>query len=156
MKWIFLFSLLFFTIDLSAQQSFVVTGDDIKTGFGSVNHSVGQLIITSDSTKKGSIIHGVQLPFELFRNPVGVEEYKDIQAEAYPNPTFDHVKIFIPEHHHGPFTVSVFSSNGTLIESHRVNTNEMLISLSNQPSGMYTIRIAKETKTVSSYSIIKH
>ena len=156
MKWFFLIGLSFLTFDLCAQQSFVVTGDDIKTGYGSVHHSVGQLIITSDSTRKGSIMHGVQLPIELFRNPVGVEEYEDITAEAYPNPTFDHVKIVIPEQYQGPFSISVISANGTMIESHTLNAHEMLISLANQPAGMYTIRITQESKTVSSYSIIKH
>lgn len=156
MKWIFLIAIFFLAIDLSAQQSFVVTGDDIKTGFGSVHYSVGQLIITSDSTKKGSIMHGVQLPIELFRNPVGVEEYEDIQAEAYPNPTFDHVKISIPAKYQGPFTISLISSNGNIIETLHSNTNELLVSLLNNPSGMYTIRISQGSKTVSSYSIIKH
>lgn len=156
MKWFLLFGLFFITLDLSAQQSFVVTGDDIKTGYGSVHHSVGQLIITSDSTLRGSIMHGVQLPIELFRNPVGVEEFEDIKAEAYPNPTFDHVKISIPEQYIGPFTISVISANGSMIETHTINANELLITLANQPAGMYTIRIAQDSKTVSSYSIIKH
>lgn len=156
MKWFLLFGLFFITLDLSAQQSFVVTGDDIKTGYGSVHHSVGQLIITSDSTLRGSIMHGVQLPIELFRNPVGVEEFEDIKAEAYPNPTFDHVKISIPEQYIGPFTISVISANGSMIETHTINANELLISLANQPAGMYMIRIAQDSKTVSSYSIIKH
>lgn len=156
MKYVFLFGFFYMSFQLSAQQSFVVTGDDTNTGFGSVNYSVGQVIITSDSTRKGSIMHGVQLPFELFRNPVGINELHDIQAIAYPNPTFDRVKISIPEHHQGPFSLSLISGNGSIIETQTIYESEFILSLTQHSTGMYTILISKDNRTVSSFSIIKH
>jgi hypothetical protein len=156
MKYVFLFGFFYMSFQLSAQQSFVVTGDDTHTGFGSVNYSVGQVIITSDSTRKGSIMHGVQLPFELFRNPVGIHELQDIQAIAYPNPTFDRVKISIPEHHQGPFSLSLISGNGSVIETQTIYESEFILSLTQHSTGMYTILISKDNRTVSSFSIIKH
>jgi hypothetical protein len=74
MKWIFLFGFLLISITVSAQEAFVTTGDDLTTGFGTVNYSVGQLIVKSDSTKHGSMRHGVQIPIELFKIPVGIHE----------------------------------------------------------------------------------
>ena len=67
MKWLFLIGFLFVSVQLSAQEAFVVTGDDLSTGFGTVNYSVGQLIVKSDSTKNGSMRHGIQIPIELFK-----------------------------------------------------------------------------------------
>lgn len=156
MKWLFLFGFLFVSVQLSAQEAFVVTGDDLTTGFGTVNYTVGQLIVKSDSTKNGSMRHGIQIPIELFKTPVGIDEISEIHAEAFPNPTFDHVKIIIPEKYHGPFTVTLMDIKGGILEKHQMNSNEMLLSLMQHSLGTYTIVISQQSKTVSSFSIIKH
>jgi hypothetical protein len=156
MKWMFLFVFLLVSVTVSAQEAFVATGDDLTTGFGTVNYSVGQLIVKSDSTKNGSMRHGIQIPIELFKIPVGIDEISEIQAEAFPNPTFDHVKIIIPEKYHGPFTVTLMDIKGGILEKHQMNSNEMLLSLMQHSLGTYTIVISQQSKTISSFSIIKH
>ena len=156
MKWLFLIGFLFVSVQLSAQEAFVVTGDDLTTGFGTVNYSVGQLIVKSDSTKNGTMRHGIQIPIELFKSPVGIDEISEIHAKAFPNPTFDHVKIIIPEKYHGPFTVTLIDIKGGILEKHQMNSNEMLLSLMQRSVGTYTIVISQQSKTVSSFSIIKH
>jgi hypothetical protein len=155
MKCLFLIGFLFVSVQLSAQEAFVVTGDDLTTGFGTVNCSVGQLIVISDSTKIGSMRHGIQIPIELLRNPVGIEEYSEITAEAFPNPTYNHVKIIIPEKYQGPFSLMLLDIEGGILETHLMNSHEMMISLMHRSAGSYTIVIHKESKTVSSFSIIK-
>lgn len=152
----FLFVFLLVSVTVSAQEAFVATGDDLTTGFGTVNYSVGQLIVKSDSTKNGSMRHGIQIPIELFKIPVGIDEISEIQAEAFPNPTFDHVKIIIPEKYHGPFTVTLMDIKGGILEKHQMNSNEMLLSLMQHSLGTYTIVISQQSKTISSFSIIKH
>jgi hypothetical protein len=156
MKWLFLIGFLFVSVQLSAQEAFVVTGDDLTTGFGTVNYTVGQLIVKSDSTKNGSMRHGIQIPIELFKIPVGIDEISEIHAEAFPNPTFDHVKIIIPEKYHGPFTVTLMDIKGGILEKYQMNSNEMLLSLMQHSLGTYTIVISQQSKTISSFSIIKH
>ena len=152
----FLLVFLLVSVTVSAQEAFVVTGDDLTTGFGTVNYSVGQLIVKSDSTKNGSMRHGIQIPIELFKIPVGIDEISEIHAEAFPNPTFDHVKIIIPEKYHGPFTVTLMDIKGGILEKHQMNSNDMLLSLMQHSLGTYTIVISQQSKTISSFSIIKH
>ena len=60
MKWFVLLFAVFTIADLSAQHAFVVTGDDVKTGFGSVTMTVGQLVADSDTTRRGSVMSGIQ------------------------------------------------------------------------------------------------
>jgi len=156
MKWMFLLVFLLVSVTVSAQEAFVVTGDDLTTGFGTVNYTVGQLIVKSDSTKNGTMRHGIQIPIELFKIPVGIDEISEIHAEAFPNPTFDHVKIIIPEKYHGPFTVTLMDIKGGILEKYQMNSNEMLLSLMQHSLGTYTIVISQQSKTISSFSIIKH
>lgn len=156
MKWMFLLVFLLLSVTVSAQEAFVATGDDLTTGFGTVNYSVGQLIVKSDSTKHGSMRHGIQIPIELFKIPVGIDEISEIHAEAFPNPTFDHVKIIIPEKYQGPFTVTLMDIKGGILEKHQMNSNDMLLSLMQHSLGTYTIVISQQSKNISSFSIIKH
>lgn len=156
MKWMFLLVFLLVSVTVSAQEAFVATGDDLTTGFGTVNYSVGQLIVKSDSTKHGSMRHGIQIPIELFKIPVGIDEISEIHAEAFPNPTFDHVKIIIPEKYQGPFTVTLMDIKGGILEKHQMNSNDMLLSLMQHSLGTYTIVISQQSKNISSFSIIKH
>lgn len=152
----FLLVFLLLSVTVSAQEAFVATGDDLTTGFGTVNYSVGQLIVKSDSTKHGSMRHGIQIPIELFKIPVGIDEISEIHAEAFPNPTFDHVKIIIPEKYQGPFTVTLMDIKGGILEKHQMNSNDMLLSLMQHSLGTYTIVISQQSKNISSFSIIKH
>lgn len=133
-----------------------MTGDDLSTGFGTVNYSVGQLIVKSDSTKNGSMRHGIQIPIELFKIPVGINEISEIYAEAFPNLTFDHVKIIIPEKYQGPFTLTLMDIKGGILEKHQLNSHEMLLSLMQHSIGTYTVVISQQSKTGFSFSIIKH
>lgn len=152
----FLLVFLLLSVTVSAQEAFVATGDDLTTGFGTVNYSVGQLIVKSDSTKNGSMRHGIQIPIELFKIPVGIDEISEIYAEAFPNPTFDHVKIIIPEKYQGPFSVTLMDIKGGILEKHQMNSNDMLLSLMQHSLGTYTIVISQQSKNISSFSIIKH
>lgn len=152
----FLLVFLLLSVTVSAQEAFVATGDDLTTGFGTVNYSVGQLIVKSDSTKHGSMRHGIQIPIELFKIPVGIDEISEIYAEAFPNPTFDHVKIIIPEKYQGPFSVTLMDIKGGILEKHQMNSNDMLLSLMQHSLGTYTIVISQQSKNISSFSIIKH
>jgi hypothetical protein len=45
---------------------------------------------------------------------------------------------------------------GGILEKHQMNSNEMLLSLMQRSVGTYTIVISQQSKTVSSFSIIKH
>jgi hypothetical protein len=143
--------------NVSAQQAFVVTGDDVSTGFGSVSYTVGQLVVESDTTKRGAVISGIQLPIELFKNPVSIDESVDgIIVEPFPNPTMENVKISIPTHCMGPFVISLIDITGSIKKKMIVQDHEHTIMLSNEPAGHYSILISQQDKVIASYSIIKH
>lgn len=157
MKWFLLLSALFIWNEASAQQGFVTTGDDITTGYGSVNYSVGQLMIVSDSTRKGSVMTGLQIPIEILRIPVGIsEDESGTNIEAFPNPTFDQAKISIDKQQIGPFLISIIDMKGTIKDQIEITNNEHIVSLSDYPSGTYSILISKLGITIATYSIIKH
>ena len=144
------------TADMLAQQSFVVSGADAKTGFGSVSVSVGQIITISDSARRGSISHGVQLPFEILHLPVGVNNdiSNNIKAEAYPNPTFDFLKISIPDDYM-QHIVRIADMNGSILFTQEFIGKELLLPMNRYASGMYIIDILENDSILSSFRIIK-
>lgn len=157
MKWLALFFVVMSIQNVSAQQAFVATGDDVSTGFGSVSFTVGQLVVESDATKKGAVISGIQVPIELFKNPVGIDEtVEGIIVEPFPNPTMDNVKITIPTQCVGPFVISLIDITGSIKKKMIVENHEHTIMLSSEPAGHYSILISEQDKIIASYSIIKH
>lgn len=140
-----------------AQQGFVVTGDNVATGFGSVSFSVGQLITVSDSTAKGSVLQGIQVPIEIVRIPVGIEKSEqEIVTEPYPNPTFEHVKVSISDALSGPFVLTLIDLSGTILETIHINHHECILSLSRYSAGTYSLRVDSQGRSIALYSIIKH
>jgi len=157
MKWFVLLFAVFTIADLSAQHAFVVTGDNVKTGFGSVTMTVGQLVADSDTTRRGSVMSGIQLPIEIFRNPVSIDDFEEhISIEPYPNPTFDNIKIGIPVRFNGPFSITLTDISGHEIEKIMSDEHDHMFSLTHVSTGQYTIIIANQQKIIASYSIIKH
>lgn len=140
-----------------AQQGFVVTGDNVATGFGSVSFSVGQLITVSDSTAKGSVLQGIQVPIEIVRIPVGIEKSEqEIVTEPYPNPTFENVKVSISDALSGPFVLTLIDLSGTILETIHINHHECILSLSRYSAGTYSLRVDSQGRSIALYSIIKH
>ena len=157
MKWLTIFFVVMSIQNVSAQQAFVATGDDVSTGFGSVSYTVGQLVVESDTTKRGAVISGIQLPIELFKNPVSIDEsVEGVIVEPFPNPTMENVKVTIPAHCMGPFVISLIDITGSIKKKMIVQDHEHTIMLSNEPAGHYSILISQQDKVIASYSIIKH
>jgi hypothetical protein len=50
----------------------------------------------------------------------------------------------------------LISGNGSVIETQTIYESEFILSLTQHSTGMYTILISKDNRTVSSFSIIKH
>src|SRR5665647_306998 len=79
-----------------AQEVISTIGGDILGSGGSVSYSVGQTFYTYCAGLDGSIIQGVQQPYEIFIIS-GVSEIAEINLfmSTYPNPTNDFILLFV-------------------------------------------------------------
>ena len=79
---------------LNAQEAFPVAGGDAVGSGGSVSYTIGQVFYNTQIGTNGSIVQGVQQPYEI-SVVSGVKEAEGINLEitAYPNPTSDFLRL---------------------------------------------------------------
>ena len=73
------------------------------------------------------------------QSAVGVEEYSNLDAQVYPNPTTDNISIVLD----GFFYYEVLSINGEVLVAGSA-TNKTDVSLGSFADGMYLIRLQSE------------
>lgn len=129
---------------LLAQESFVTTGGQAKGSGGSANYSLGQLLLTTNISKTGSVSHGVQQPYEV-SIVAGIDDKNAITlgCMVYPNPTADYLKLKIIDSALNLKSISIELSdmNGKILENLNIDDFETSISMQNYLSGTYFLKI---------------
>jgi len=150
--------LLFFTgiSALQAQTTITSSGGNAKGTGGSASYSVGQVVYTMASGSQGSILHGVQQPFEI-SVVTGIEE-KDINMSfsVYPNPATDFLSLKIANYNNEKLSYRLYDIRGNLLQNKKVLAAESAISMQNLASGTYILKIALGVKKLQTFKIIKN
>ena len=150
---VFLFSL--GLTSLHAQVAIPASGGN-ATGNGTVSYSIGQVVYTVN-TNLGSVAQGVQQPYEI-SVITAIEDAKDISLifSVYPNPTTDFLKLKVMNYDMENLSYWLYGVSGNLIETKKVQSGETQISMTNQLSGTYFLKITEGNKDIKTFKIIKH
>jgi hypothetical protein len=139
-------------------QSTVASGGGTATGSGgSVTYTVGQVACSALSGSNGSVIQGVQQPWEI-SVVTAVDDSWDVSlaASAYPNPTTGVFRLVVNANDFGNLKYSVFDINGLLLLEGRIESKETIISLSGYSSSLYLLKIFDNNKEIKVFKIIKN
>jgi len=98
----------------------------LRVGNGTLGVGMGRLMLGSDSEP-----------------PVSIDENEQTQVLIYPNPSTDFVII---EFNSAAAQIEILDTQGKLIQTAHINSGEQ-ISLKNEPSGFYFIRITSDQAT---------
>ena len=145
---------MFTCVELSAQDTVNASGGDaIGTG-GSVNYSIGQLIINSDKGTNGSLSPGVQHSIELLT--LGIDDDLEIVTSltVHPNPTSNHLKIKLDLESYDGLLYQLYNVNGSLIQSAKIERNNFKVSMSTLPAAIYILNIKKLNNNLKTFRII--
>jgi len=140
---------------LHAQIAIPASGGN-ATGNGTVSYSIGQVVYTVN-TNLGSVAQGVQQPYEI-SVITAIEDAKDISLifSVYPNPTTDFLKLKVMNYDMENLSYWLYGVSGNLIETKKVQSGETQISMTNQLSGTYFLKITEGNKDIKTFKIIKH
>lgn len=138
-------------------QSNTVSGGGNATGSnGTVSYSIGQIDYTAQSGSGGSLIQGVQQPYEIFESNSLNELGDEIVLNLGPNPTIDHLTLSTTSENQMELFYFLTDNNGKiLIESTQLN-NKAEISLLDYPVGMYQLIVRNANIDLKSFKIIKN
>jgi hypothetical protein len=152
-KEIITLTILFFTA-ANAQKSIVVSGGKATGSNGSVAFSVGQISYRNLSGIKTT--NGVQQPYEIL--VLGNDNFEEIslQMKVFPNPTTNNLSLIIAVDFEKCF-YNLYDIDGRFISKYqKITTSETLISLVNNPSGIYFLEVISENKKLKTFKIIKN
>ncbi len=141
-----------------SQNGFVSVGGDNTGVGGSLSHSIGQLVYTSNSSLNGSLLKGVQQPYEVYESTLSVNKYPDISLDLrlYPNPTTSHVILSIGKLPSKYLAYQLYDLNGRLLILEKINTQKTIIPFNKLPIATYFLIITDNSLAIKNFKIIKN
>jgi hypothetical protein len=141
---------------VQGQQTIPATGGNASGSGGSVSYTVGQILNSSISGTNGTIVEGVQQPYEIsvvtaLRNTEDIS----LKCSVYPNPTAGLTKMVFESPDFENMRWRLIDINGILLQDKKVESRETAISLENQSTGVYFLHIMKNNLEVKVFKIIK-
>jgi len=148
--------LLVYGTTIQAQNTIAATGSNATGAGGSVSYTVGQVVCTSNTGTAGLVSQGVQQPYEI-SVITGLEEAKGISLEivVYPNPATDFVKLKIKNYEIDNLRFQLFDINGILLQSKKIEENEIAISLGALLPATYFLKLNDNNIEIKTFKIIK-
>jgi hypothetical protein len=152
-----IFFLLGFCIAIvQGQQTIPATGGNASGSGGSVSYTVGQILSSTISGSNGTVIQGVQQPYEIsVVTAIRNSEDINLKCSVYPNPTEGITKLVFECPDYENMRFRLFDINGMLLQDKKVESNETEISLENYPSSVYFLKVVKNNLEVKVFKIVK-
>ena len=149
-----LFSLI--TPGLHAQESVNATGNNTSGTGGSTSYSVGQLVYTTNTATNGSVVQGVQQPYEI-SVVTGLEEAKGINLSisVYPNPTTYNLTLEVKNFELSNLNFQLYDIQGKLLQNEIITDNRTSIDMSNLVPATYFVKVIQSDQEVKTFKIIK-
>ena len=154
-KIVVLFLLGFGLLTAQAQEAVTAAGGNASGSGGTVSFSIGQVFYNTNIGTTGSVIEGVQQPFEISTVRI-IDASIDISLKAYPNPTTNFLTLETGNVSYETLSYQLFDLHGRLIESKRITNATEIIRMENLPSAPYFLRVTKNNKEVKTFKIIKN
>jgi hypothetical protein len=149
--------LVFRLSEIHAQVSITTSGGNISGNQGSVSYSVGQVIHTAYTGTTGSIIQGVQQPFEI-SILTDINEIKGINLSytVYPNPVNEYLTLKIEDLSIDNLIYQLLTIEGKIIESDLIENKETEIFVNNLNSATFLLKVIQNNSVVRVFKIIKN
>lgn len=159
MKRILLFILFLYSISYSFSQSSVnASGNTFVIGSSSISYTLGQIDFANYRNATTIIYLGVQQPQIVtpkFITLEGAKPEQNLVLTAYPNPTFDNIKVCLSSSEI-IYNYFLFDTSGKLIKEGNFKDNESIISLDNFPTATYFLKVISEKGFEKNIKIIKN
>lgn len=139
-----------------AQTTVASAGGDATGSGGSVSYTVGQLVYTTSTEPAGSLVQGVQVPYEIWII-TGIDNQYDIDLECfvYPNPTTHKVVLKVNNSDMENLSYQLFNVNGKLLEHQKIVDPQTSIQMEYLNPATYFLRIIKGSELVKTFKINK-
>ena len=151
-------SILLLGLGLTAQalQATTATGGNASGSGGTVAYSIGQIDYTTNTGTTGSVVQGVQQPYEI-SIVLGIDIHSiNLELTAYPNPTTNYLTLNVGKVELSTLNFQLYDIIGKLIESRKIISSTETIGMENLPSATYFLKVSNNNNEVKTFKIIKN
>lgn len=141
---------------VQGQQTIPATGGNASGSGGSVSYTVGQILSSTISGSNGSVVQGVQQPYEIsVITAIGKADDFNLKCLVYPNPTAGKAKLIFETPDFENVRFRIFDLNGVLLQDKKVESNETEIYMENLSSSVYFLKVYNNNIEVKVFKIVK-
>jgi len=146
----------FCLFNLNAQETPLPSGGEANGTGGSVSYSIGQLVYSMNTGANGSLVQGVQQPYEI-SVVSGIMQTKGINLECvvYPNPATDYLILSIENTSSVSMTYQLYDTDGRMITKDKIIASKTEIKTDNLTQGNYLLRVINNVQVIKTFKIIK-
>jgi len=141
---------------LQAQQSVLSASANASGTDGSVTWSVGQVAYHLQTGEGGSLLEGVQQPYEI-QNMPGFQEFSGImvRCSVYPNPMTSFFEVEVQHRNSEGLVCLIKDLQGNLVKKTDLKQSKTSIPVDDLPGSMYLILILENNFPIAKYKLIK-
>jgi hypothetical protein len=151
---LFFFLVLIPLSPLFAQESILSAGGDPSSATGSVSWSVGGIVYSTWIDTTGSVVEGVQQPYEIYITGLGEPGSAGV-CTIYPNPSTGKITIRISQSTAKDFSWSLTDQEGRLLMQNSLYEKETAVSIDDLVPSVYFLTVLKNELPLKTYKIIK-
>ena len=150
-KQIFLLVTFFTAFAVSAQEVVSSQGETFSNANGSIDFTVGEVIINTGSNGTNKLTQGFH---QTNWNFLGLEDFApDYEATIFPNPTTDVLNIKTSKFENVGYTL--YDAQGKLVMQNILSAEQTPIQVSQLALGNYSLTLKSETKTLKTFKLVK-
>jgi hypothetical protein len=141
---------------LHAQESSNASGGNATGVGGTISYSVGQVNFNTVSGNNGSIIQGVQQPYEISTTVgINVVEIK-LELTIYPNPTQNYLTLSLGNYNDENLHYQLYSTTGKLLATNKILEEKTVLGFQNYPAGIYLLNVQNQNSIIKTFRIVKN
>ena len=142
---------------LQAQETIPAAGDNISGSGGSVSYSLGQIATQTNIGTNGSVVEGIQQPFEIFVI-TAIDKTDDIQltVSAYPSPTKDKLTLEVNNYNLSNVNLQLYDLQGKILQTTKISDIQTVIDMKNFVPSTYFVKLTDGNKEIKTFKIIKN
>jgi hypothetical protein len=145
-----LFSLLATGI-VSAQEVISTQGDLYSNGSGSVNFTLGEVVIATGTDGTNDITQGFH---QTNWNFLGVEDFApSYKATIFPNPTSD--ALYIKTSSFENVTYTLYDAQGKIVMQNVLFAEQTPVQVSQLAPGSYSLTLNNQTQNLKTFKLVK-
>nr|WP_294781310.1 T9SS type A sorting domain-containing protein [uncultured Flavobacterium sp.] len=141
---------------ISAQQSTTASGGETTGSTGNLSYTAGQSFYTIDNGSGGTLLKGMQQPYEI-STTLGIDEFGiNLKMTVYPNPTADLLSLSVLDHSSSNMSFILRDLNGRQLQRNVISNEITSIQMDPYPSAVYFLLVMRNEKPIKTFKILKN